>query len=168
MEERLGSAWLERAMEQWETSLLRLCYTYLHDENLSQDAVQETFFRAWRAYGRFRKEANEKTWLTRIAVNVCKDMLKSAYCRHIDASVALEDLPQGSVPFSFGDDTVTKAVLNLPVKYREAVILRWLQGLSCEETARILRLPRSTVYYRLNKAQSLLKEALEEWYHEKA
>ncbi|NLD83052.1 MAG: sigma-70 family RNA polymerase sigma factor [Clostridiales bacterium] len=157
--------WLEQMMAQWETSLLRLCFAYLHDASLAQDAVQETFLKAWMGYEHYRRDARESTWLTRIAVNVSKDMLKSAYARHTDLSTALETLPAGGA-FSPADDTVTQAVMALPLKYREAVILRWLQGLSGEETARVLRIPRSTVYHRLNKAQQLLKEALEEWYHE--
>lgn len=164
MAETDSSAWLERAMEQWETSLLRLCYAYLHDEALAQDAVQETFLKAWKNRDRFRGEADEKTWLNRIAINVCKDILKSAWRRHQAAS--LDDLPEASVPFTPADDTVTRAVMALPPRDREVVLLCCLQGLSGREAARALRLPRSTVYHRLNRAQRLLKEALEEWYHE--
>ena len=54
----------------------------------------------------------------------------------------------------------------LPPRDREVVLLCCLQGLSGREAARALRLPRSTVNHRLNRAQRLLKEALEEWYHE--
>lgn len=166
MERQDREAWLEEAMARWETPLLRLCFSYLGDRSLAEDAVQETFLKAWKGYARFRGAAEEKTWLTRIAVNTCKDLLKSAYARHTDPAVPLDSLPESSVPFSAADDTVTKAVLALPQKYREAVILRWLQGLSGEEAARVLRIPRSTVYHRLNKARMLLQEALEEWYHE--
>ena len=99
-----------------------------------------------------------------LAVNTSKDLLKSAYFRHTDRSCSPDSLPEGSVPFTPADDTVSRAVLALPQKYREAVILCWLQGLSGEEAAHVLRIPRSTVYHRLKKAQALLKEALEEWY----
>ena len=146
--------WLEEAMNRWETSLLRLCFAYLGDR-------QETFLQAWKGYGRFRGKADEKTWLTRIAINTAKDMRKSAWFRHIDRSAALDSLPEGSVPFQAGDDTVTRAVMALPDKLREAALLRWLQGLSGEDTARALHLPRSTVYHRLKKARTLLKQELE-------
>ena len=165
MAEAEKSAWLEGAMARWETSLLRLCYAYLNDASLAEDAVQETFLKAWKSYDRFRRAADEKTWLTRIAINTCKDTMKSAYFRHIDRSASLDHLPEGSAPFTLEDHTVTKAVLRLPSRYREVVLLRWLQGLSGDETARILRVPRFTVYHRLTKAQQLLKQELEEWYH---
>ena len=164
MERADREAWLEEVMKKWETPLLRLCFSYLGDRALAEDAVQETFLKAWKGYVRFRGAAEEKTWLTRIAVNTSKDLLKSAYFRHTDRSCSLDSLPEGSVPFTPADDTVSRAVLALPPKYREAVILCWLQGLSGEEAARVLRIPRSTVYHRLKKAQALLKKALEEWY----
>ena len=153
-------------MERWEKPMLHLCFAYLGDLALSEDAVQETFFRAWKGYARFRGEAQEKTWLTRIAVNACKDLMKSAWARKTDRSVTPDTLPEGAVPFEARDDTVTRAVLALPPKMKEAVLLRWYQGLTLEEMARVLRLPRSTVNYRLKKAKALLRDELEEWYDE--
>ena len=159
-------AWLEEAMERWEKPMLHLCFAYLGDLALSEDAVQETFFRAWKGYARFRGEAQEKTWLTRIAVNACKDLMKSAWARKTDRSVTPDALPEGAVPFQAQDDTVTRAVLALPPKMKEAVLLRWYQGLTLEEMTRVLRLPRPTVNYRLKKAKALLRDELEEWYDE--
>ena len=153
-------------MERWEKPMLHLCFAYLGDLALSEDAVQETFFRAWKGYGRFRGEAQEKTWLTRIAINACKDLMKSAWARKTDRTVTPDTLPEGAVPFQARDDTVTRAVLALPPKMKEAVLLRWYQGLTLEEMTRVLRLPRSTVNYRLKKAKALLRDELEEWYDE--
>ena len=153
-------------MERWEKPMLHLCFAYLGDLALSEDAVQETFFRAWKGYARFRGEAQEKTWLTRIAINACKDLMKSAWARKTDRTVTPDTLPEGAVPFEAWDDTVTRAVLALPPKMKEAVLLRWYQGLTLEEMTRVLRLPRSTVNYRLKKAKALLRDELEEWYDE--
>ena len=165
MEDQERGIWLEHAMDRWETSLLRLCFCYLQDSALAEDAVQETFLKAWKGYRGFRREGSEKTWLTRIAVNTCKDMQKSAWYRHTDRSTALDDLPEGSVPFEDGDDTVTRAVLALPDKQREAALLCWLHGMSSREAARALRIPHATVYYRLKQAKNTLQRELEDWYH---
>ena len=158
--------WLENALLRWEKPMLHLCFAYLGDTSLAEDAVQETFFRAWKHFDRFRGEAEEKTWLTRIAINTCKDLLKSSWFRNTDRSVTPDTLPEGSAPFEERDDTVTRAVMSLPDKLREAVLLRWYQGLSLEEMVKVLRLPRSTVNYRLKKAKTMLKGKLEEWYDE--
>ena len=158
--------YLDTLITQWEKPLLRLCFAYLCDTALAEDAVQETFFKAWKGYGRFRGEAEEKTWLTRIAMNHCRDQLKSAWFRNTDRSVSPDTLPEGSVPFTERDDTVTRAVMSLPPKLKEATLLRWYQGLTLEEMTKVLRAPRSTVNYRLKKAKTMLKGELEEWFNE--
>ena len=58
-----------RMVNEWQLPLLRLCYIQLQDKGLAEDAVQETFIRAFRALDTFRGDCSEKTWLTRIAIN---------------------------------------------------------------------------------------------------
>ena len=158
--------WLDNAIARWEKQLLRLCFAYLGDTALAEDAVQETFLKAWTSYDRFRAEAGEKTWLTRIAINTCKDLLKSSWLRNTDRSVSPESLPEGSAPFEERDDTVTRAVMSLPAGLKEVTLLHWYQGMTLEEMAKVLRLPRSTINYRLKKAKTILKKELEGWYDE--
>ena len=74
-------------VDRYQAQLLRLCYLVLHDTMLAEDAVQETFLKAYRAMGRFRGDCQEKTWLMRIAINTCRDMRRSAWLRHTDRSV---------------------------------------------------------------------------------
>ena len=158
--------WLENAIARWEKPMLRLCFAYLGDVAQAEDAVQETFFKAWKHLDSFRGEAEERTWLMRIAMNTCKDLLKSSWFRNTDRSVTPDSLPEGAAPFEERDDTVTRAVMSLPPKLREVTLLRWYQGLSLEEMAKVMRLPRSTINYRLKNAKTMLKGELEEWYHE--
>ena len=158
--------WLEAMITRWEKQMLRLCFAYLCDTALAEDAVQETFFKAWKSYDRYRGEAAEKTWLTRIAINTCKDLLKSSWARNTDRSVTPDLLPEGSAPFEERDDTVTRAVLSLEPRLKEVTLLHWYQGMTLEEMVKVLRLPRSTVNYRLKKAKTILKEELEGWYYE--
>ena len=158
--------YLDDIITRWEKPMLRLCFAYLCDTALAEDAVQETFFKAWKSHDRFRGEAEEKTWLTRIAINTCNDMMKSSWMRNTDRSVSTDSLPEGAVPFDERDDTVTRAVLALPPKIKEVTLLHWYQGMTLEETAKVLRLPRSTVNYRLKKAKLMLKKELEDWYYE--
>ena len=166
MEQDQRREWLNQAITRWEKQILHLCFAYLGDIALAEDAVQETFFKAWKHYGDFRGEAGEKTWLMRIAMNTCRDLLKSSWTRNTDRSVTPDLLPEGSVPFEERDDTVTRAVMSLPPRLREATLLRWYQGLSLEEMTRVLHLPRSTVNYRVKKAKTMLKGKLEDWYYE--
>ncbi|NLA54465.1 MAG: sigma-70 family RNA polymerase sigma factor, partial [Clostridiales bacterium] len=88
----------ERLVNQYQTSLLRTCYMYLRDREQAEDAVQETFFKAYRNLGAFRGESAEKTWLMKIAVNTCHDMRKTAWSLHMDGRVTPEMLPEARGP----------------------------------------------------------------------
>jgi len=61
---------MDRLLEQYGDSLLRLCFLYLKDRYLAEDAVHDTLIKAYEGYAKFRGDSSEKTWLTSIAVNV--------------------------------------------------------------------------------------------------
>ena len=161
-----GRSGLERLMEQYGSSLLRMCALYLKDADLAQDAVQETFIRAYRHSESYRGESSEKTWLTSIAINVSRDMLKSAWFRHHSRSTDIDTLPEQSADFTFPDNTVLTEVMRLPAKYREVILLRYYEGLKLKETASALGLSDGRVRSRLNKANELLRDRLKEWYYD--
>lgn len=126
-----------------------------------EDAVQETFVKAWRAALSFRGECSEKTWLMRIAVHVCWDMRRSWWFRHVDRSVRLEHLPEPAVPFEERDDTLVRAVCALPAQQREAVLLYYYQDMTLTEIAQVLEVAPSTVKRRLDSAHKALQRKLE-------
>ena len=72
-----AEAEITRLVEEHQLALLRLCFAYLHDEKLAEDAVQETFLKAYRKLNQFEGRANIKTWLSAIAINCCRDMSRS-------------------------------------------------------------------------------------------
>ena len=131
-----------------------------------EDAAQETFVRAWRGWDSFRGESAVKTWLTRIALNVCRSQLRSPWrSRRVDWEAVGElAAPERAEP----DDTVLRAVLSLPPKYREVVVLYYYQGFSTAETAELLNLPAGTVSVRLKRAREKLMPMLKEWYYDEA
>ena len=150
---------LERLIQENEVSLKRLCYLYLHDEAMAEDAVQETFLKVYRSLKDFRGEAGEKTWLTRIAINTCKDMLRSGWFRHMDRRVTAETLParQEADPYH---REVAAAVMNLPRKLREVILLYYYSGLNTLEIAETLKISQPAVTGRLKRARERLKTDL--------
>ena len=152
---------LERMVILYQLPLLRLCYAYLHDEELARDAVQETFLKAYRNMQTFRESASEKTWLTRIAINTCKDMRRAAWFRHVDRRITLEQLPEPAAPAAGEEQKLTLAIMKLPPKYREAALLCWYQGMTCSEAAEILQITHQAVSSRLDRARRKLRTMLE-------
>ena len=145
-------------------SLLRLCFLYLRDRHLAEDALQDTYVKAYRALDSFRGDSEAVTWLTRIAINVCKDMSRSAWMRRVDLSRALEDLPLGTAPYEPEDDTLVRAVMALPEKQRSVILLYYYQGLKIPQIARVQGMPESTVSSHLQRARKRLHKALKGWY----
>lgn len=155
---------IEDMMAQYGTGLLRMSALYLKDADLAQDAVQETFVKACRNLGSYRGESSEKTWLTTICMNVCRDMRRTAWFRH-RSPIDPDTLPEQPVPFEFPDNTVLTEVMHLPDKYRQVILLRYYQDLTLGEVASALQLSTGKVRYRLDRANAILRDRLKEWYY---
>lgn len=152
---------ISRLVSEYQVALLRMCYAYLHDRALAEDAVQDTFLKAYRSIERFRGDCSMKTWLMRIAVNTCRDMRRTGWFRHMDGSVTLDMLPEPSVPASELDNEITIKVMSLPVKLREVVLLYYFQDMSTGEIAAALGVSQQAVSSRLQRARNKLRSALE-------
>ena len=157
---------LERLMAQYGDTLLRMCWTMLHDRELARDAVQETFLKAYRSLAALREGGTEKAWLIRIAINTCRDMQRSRWWRMINRSVTPDDLPEPACNAPLPDSTALTALINLPQKYREVIWLHYYQQMPLAEIARILDIPASTVRSRLMRAKDKLYRKLEGWYYD--
>lgn len=83
---------LERLMNTYGDELLRMCFLYLKDYQLAEDAVQDTFLKAMKSYQFFQHQSSEKTWLTRIAINCCKNVIRTRWfrMRHVNMEADTE------------------------------------------------------------------------------
>ena len=154
-----------RLLDDWGDRLLRLCTLYLKDAHLAEDAVQETLIKAWRNVDKFRGDGSEITWITRIAINVCKSYLRSPWKRRRAPAEELERLfaPSDNPQV---DDTLPHAIMALSRPYREVILLYYYQELKAREIADILGVDVSTVTVRLSRARKQLREALKGWYYD--
>ena len=152
---------ITRMVSLYQLPLLRFCIMYLGDEDLARDAVQETFIRAYRSLDGFRSGSSEKTWLTRIAINVCKNTVRTGWFRHVDRSVTPDMVAERPALPDDADGCLTEALMGLPVRLKQAALLCWLQGMNQEEAAGILGISRQAVGSRLNRARRKLRDALE-------
>ena len=158
--EALLTAWVDR----YSDSLLRMCFISLRDWALAEDALQETFIKAWRAMPQYEHSPirNERAWLSRIAVNVCRDLRRTRWMRHVDAAQALEMLPLSQLAVEPEDRTLLLDILAMPEKYRQVLILYHYQRLTMREVAQVLGADVSTVHARLKKAEGMLRRELTE------
>ena len=155
MEKRL-QGW----MEQYEQSLLRLCCVYLRDWDAAQDAVQETLIKAYRHYASFRGQCSERTWLTRIAVNLCRDEKRKSWFRLRERAKPID---MTAIPMEDATEEARElyaAVQALPKKYREVILLYYYQDLTAQEIAAIFHQATGSIYHKLSVAQQMLKKTL--------
>lgn len=157
---------MEKLIELYGDELLRLCYLYLHDWQLAEDAVQDVYMNIFRKYNEFHGQSSEKTWITRIAINVCKSYLRTPWKKKVlygDLNPAWDEEKEAEEAV-FRDDTVILAIYQLKPKYREVVLLFYYQELKVREIAETLGISQSAVTVRLTRAREQLKGKLERWY----
>ena len=153
-----------RLVSEYQRQLLHMCAMMLRDDAAAEDAVQETFLKAYRALPQFRGECSEKTWLTRIAMNTCRDMTRTAWFRHTDRWVTPEDMQlpaQEETSRNDESEELAQAIMKLPRKYRDALLLYYYQDMNQEEVAQALNTSPSTVSKRLKHARYKLRTLLE-------
>ena len=162
-------------VERYSGRILNTIYRYVGDRARAEDLAQEVFLRVYVHRKRYRAGGKFSAWLFTIAVNLAKNEIRSRV-RH-RTTTSLEHLQEvsGDVELALVDrnrrpdrwaeqaelqEAVSEAVQELPGPYREAVVLRDLDGLSYEEIAEILGVPGGTVRSRINRARHLLKKKL--------
>lgn len=144
-------------VEQYGDEMLKVAFLYLGHKEQAEDAVQDSFIKIYRAAD---KNRICKTFVMRVLANTCKDYLKSGWVRNVNL---LEDLPEGAFCDDAYDESgaLREAVLVLPIKYREVILLRYYEGLSVGEIAKVLGVPQPTVSIRLKRAYTYLEKRLE-------
>lgn len=154
-------------IDKYSKSLMRLCYLYLKDYQLAEEAVQDTLYKAYKKYSSFRGESSEKTWITKIAINICKDyMRKASYKEIIDSSkvTSIYNLEDEAASIYNNEDSIDllNAVYSLPIKYREVMLLYYYEELSVSEISSSLKEKPNTISVRLKRAKELMKDILKE------
>lgn len=159
------NAELEYLMRRFGDDVLSLAYFYLKDRQMAEDAAQEVFLRVYNRLDEFRGESSYYTWIYRITVNLCRDRLRSWYCRRMipwercSDSLSGDDTEEKALD-NIEASEVLQAVLELPPIYREVVVLKYYSDLPVSEIARICGIKNNNVRVRLHRAYQMLKEKL--------
>lgn len=140
-----------RRAEALKQRLYRTAALYLGGESAAVDAVDEAVYKGFCACQKLRQPEFFDTWLTRILINVCSSEL-----RRRKRELSMDELPE-TAQEQFDALPLKEALRRLPKDLREVVILRYFTGLTLEETAQALDIPRGTVSTRQKKALTLLR-----------
>jgi RNA polymerase sigma-70 factor (ECF subfamily) len=172
----------EAAAMPFVDSLYNTAFRMTRNSEDAQDLVQETYFKAYRHYDKFQEGTNFKAWLFKILKNSFINNYRKKQSRPLQTDFAeIEDVfenrlsdeaprkiksPEEEFLKDVLDEDVQKAMDELPVDYRMAIVLADLEGFSYKEIAEILEVPLGTVMSRLYRGRKLLEHTMLEYARE--
>jgi RNA polymerase sigma-70 factor, ECF subfamily len=152
----------EGIVRRWQGPLINMAWRYCRDRRRAEELAQEAFIRTWRGLAQWRRESIFSTWLFALAANVYRSELK----RFPTVDVPMDDVAEPGRPATQHhvleergrDEAVRRAVLALPLRYREPVVLYYFHEMDVPAAASTLGLPEGTVKARLSRARALLRQ----------
>jgi len=145
---------LEIVYDRYAGMLMRVAYSMLQNREDAEDAVQNVFFKYLKKQPTFSSDEQQKAWLIKVTVNQCKDALRRRSFRSHLGLQEIEDVGKED----HHPHPMMELIFTLPEKYRQAVVLHYLEDLSVAETAKILGVSESAVKMRLSRGREMLKE----------
>lgn len=135
-------------------AMYRVAWTVLGNPDDCRDALQETTLKAWEKRHTLRDDGKFKSWVIRILVNECHNIL-----RFRKRVVLMWDTPDQ--PFDPPDRTLILALQSLPEKNRLPLMLQYAEGMTYQEIAQALKLTEPAVRGRIHRAKEQLRKELE-------
>lgn len=159
---------------KYQNKIIQLIYRYVHDPDEARDVAQDAFIKAYKAIGRFRGDSAFYTWLYRIAINTAKNHLVAGARRPPKSDIDAQDAEQyegatGLKEYATPErlllrdeiqESIARAIDDLPDDLRTAITLRELEGLSYEEIAQTMDCPIGTVRSRIFRARDAIDTRL--------
>jgi RNA polymerase sigma-70 factor (ECF subfamily) len=151
----------EVIVRRWQGPLVNMAWRYCRDRARAEELAQEAFIRAWRGLATWRREGSFSTWLFALAANVFRSELK----RFPANTLPIEEIAEPSHAASQQDelerrsfnDGVRRAVLALPMRYREPIVLFYFHEMDVAAAARTMKMAEGTFKARLARGRELLR-----------
>lgn len=159
-------------VHRYKNRLINFVYRFVKDYDVAEDIVQETFLRVFRHRHNYKAIANFSTWIFTIAGNLAKSELRRRKRWKLFSVDAVDEdekkfdipdtkiLPDRATSVSMLEESIQDAIETLQVKYKEALILRDIEGMSYKQIADITGVPVGTVKSRVNRARKKLQKKL--------
>lgn len=163
-----GCVLLDELMVQFGQDVINLAYAYVKDRMQAEDIAQDAFLKAYTHLEQFQSRSSYKTWIYTITINCAKDYLRSSFFRKwlpssdavLEAKSHSLSSAEDKVMESFDKQAIWEAVFQLPLKYREVVILYYREGMAMSDMSDILGIGEGTVRTRLRRARSMLEKKI--------
>ena len=136
-------------------SMYRIAISMLQNEEDAADAIQETVLKCWQKIGQLKSDEYFQTWLTRILINQCKDILKSR-----KKYVYVEDMPEIVHEDNYFTNEWKELLRRLNEKYRVVMELYYVDGFSTKEIAEMLHITDMNVRSRMARGRKQLEQIL--------
>lgn len=168
-----NDAVLDEVIKCYSPGIQRLACRLLGWDSEVEDVVQDVFIAAFTHRRRFKAASNLKTWLFSITINICRSrnrrhLLRRKFTAKRPAGhTASADTPAGSSLARELSEKVRHAARQLPPKYRDAIVLKYLEELPTGEILELLKINEKALYTRLSRARNLLKRDLAEYWETK-
>lgn len=165
-----NDAVFDAVVECYLPAVQRLTYRLLGWDADIDDVVQDVFTAAFIHRGRFRAGASLKTWLFSIAINTCRTrqrrrlLWQKFAAKQPTGHTQSADTPEDRSLVREQGEKVRRAARRLPPKYRDVIVLKYLEELPTDEILEILKINERAFYTRLNRARNLLKHDLAEYW----
>ncbi|WP_258359170.1 sigma-70 family RNA polymerase sigma factor [Moorella sulfitireducens (nom. illeg.)] len=155
---------LEYLMRRFGDKVLYLAYSYLHDRYWAEDVAQEVFIRVYTHLDKFEGRSSIYTWIYHITVNLCRDQLRALSRRREQEPVNYQEQAitgvEDRVLEKLQQQELWRAVLNLPLIYREVIWFYYYEQLGLKDIAKILGISLPAVKIRLYRARQHLQQVL--------
>lgn len=162
-------------VQRYRKPLINFVFRFLYDRESAEDLTQEVFIRVYKNIKRYRSDvAGFRTWIYRIAVNLCKNEIRNRSRRSRtlanfdeiggDAQITnIQDAslePDRKLEEKEMQEILAKAISSLPEKYKTVIILCDIENMTYNEIARIIKRPIGTVRSRINRGRLMLKDKM--------
>ncbi|WP_062047576.1 sigma-70 family RNA polymerase sigma factor [Bacillus sp. JCM 19034] len=160
---------LDHLMDEYSDAIVHLVFTYVKDHATAEDLTQDIFIKCYQKLDQFNNHSSLKTWVYRVAINHCKDYIRSWHYRKISLTDMVFDIiPSKSrqveeeIVKNSEEQELADSVISLPIPYREVVFLHYYEELTLAEISKMTGVNVNTLKTRLKRAKELLKERMKE------
>ena len=151
----------EGIVRRWQHRLVNMAWRFCRNREMAEDMAQEVFLKTFRSLASFRGESAFSTWMTSIAVNSFRSRIRAegqpllsldparVFASGLGLLDYLEDHQRA--------EAIRRAVLTLPERYWDAIVVYYFEEKDFAESARVLRIPEGTLKARLHRGRELLR-----------